>query len=90
MRPRLSVEGAAEGTPWPSLNDAATRAPILTGVGIAAGATGLAALGVGLRLALSASTEAGAPPAAATPTARVTPVLDPLTGVIGLSVEGTF
>ena len=82
-----SVEGAPEGTPWPSVNDAASRAPIMTGVGLAAGATGLAALGVGLGLALSAGTDPETP---ATSTAHVVPIVDPVTGLVGLSLGGTF
>lgn len=84
-----AVEGAVEGTPWPSVSDAAARAPVLTGVGLAAGATGLAALGVGLGLALSASSEP-ATAASAASVAYLAPVLDPSAGVAGLAVGGTF
>ncbi len=72
-----AVEGAADGTPWVELDAANDRAPILTGVGIAAGATGLAALGVGIALlAIGGSSSSDAP------TVRV--------GPSGLDVRGTF
>lgn len=72
-----SIDGAQDGTPWVSVRDAASRAPILTGSGWAGLGVGLALAGIGLGLALGTN-DPEEP--------RVTVSL----GLGGLTVGGTF
>lgn len=73
-----TVEGAADGTRWNDLSGAYDRAPVLTGIGIGAGALGLAALGVGAVLFATSS----GPSETSTTTVAVGPT--------GITLRGTF
>jgi tetratricopeptide (TPR) repeat protein len=70
-----TVTGLPDGGAWASVHDAADRAPILVGVGIACAAVGVVGTIVGVVMATSGSGEA-------TVTARL--------GLDGVRIEGTF